>query len=61
MLATLLERARAGGRPDPELRARTAFGLIAELSSITGYEVENARQHAPMLRHLLAIALAELT
>lgn len=59
MLAALLERAEASGRPDPELRARCAFGLIAEISSLTAYELDPER-HPAMARHLLALAVEHL-
>jgi AcrR family transcriptional regulator len=60
VLAELLERARAAALPDPELRARIAFGLIAELSSITGYESRSEAEHAPVLAHLLELAVEQL-
>ena len=59
VLDALLARARAAGVPDPELRARTAFGLVAELSSTTGYELATEAEHAPMLRHLLELAISQ--
>ena len=58
--AALLERARTSGRPAPELRARTAFGLIAELSSVTAYEALTPEQHAPLAAHLLELAIDQL-
>lgn len=50
-------RARAEGLSEPEVRARVAFGLIAELSSRTAYEFESAEEHAPVARQLLALAI----
>lgn len=60
VLAVLLERAAAGGLPEPEQRARAVFGAIAELSSSTAYEVETPEAHAAIARHLLAMGLAHL-
>jgi AcrR family transcriptional regulator len=50
---------RAGGHADAQLRARAAFGLIAELTSLTAYESEPA-QHAALAEHLLHLASAQL-
>ena len=60
ILAALLARAREGGAPLPEVRARTAFGLIAELSSQVLYEAELAEQRQAQLRHLLQLAVSQL-
>lgn len=60
VLAALCERARVSGLPEPELRARAVFGAIAELSSRTLYEAPSPEAHAPLARHLLAMALSEL-
>ena len=56
----LLEHARANQCPNPELRARTAFGLLAELTSITAYEVATPDQHVPLAAHLLESAIEQL-
>ena len=61
ILAAVLERARTAGRSDPQLRARTAFGLIAEQSSAALFELESAEERDAMLRHLLALAVDHLT
>ncbi len=54
VLAALVEACR--GRPRPEVRARIAFGLVAELSSRTLYEVDGPDAHAPVAAELLALA-----
>lgn len=56
----LMARARDDGRPDPDLRARTAFGLIGDLSSQAVYEILDEDERSRALRHLLALAVAEL-
>lgn len=61
VMGALLEHARASERPNPELRARTAFGLIAEPSGIAAYQAATAwEQHAPLAAHLLELAIAQL-
>ena len=57
VLTALIERARA--HADAELRARTALGLIAELTSLSAYECEPV-QHAALSRHLLHLAITHL-
>lgn len=57
----LVAQARAAGYPDAALRGRTAFGLLGELSSQTVYEVADEAERARMQRHLLALAVAQLT
>jgi hypothetical protein len=56
----LVDRARAGGRADLELRARTAFGLLGDLSSQTVYELIDEAERDRMQRHLLKLAAIEL-
>jgi AcrR family transcriptional regulator len=60
VLAALLDRAIASGRPEPELRARTVFGLIGELSSRSMYEAESPDEHSALAQHLLALAIEHL-
>jgi len=60
ILAALLARAIASGRPEPELRARTVFGLIGELSSRSMYEAESPDEHSALAQHLLALAFDHL-
>jgi AcrR family transcriptional regulator len=60
VLEALLERARASSRPDPELRGRTAFGLVAHLSSHSVYEIDDAKKRSALQRHLLDLAVAQL-
>lgn len=57
VLSALRDRARS--QPDAELRARTAFGLIAELTSLSAHECQPA-QHAALADHLLQLAHAQL-
>ena len=61
VLAALYERARSAGLPDPALRARTAFGLAAELSSRVVYEEGTPSTRAQLLRHLLTVAIEQLS
>lgn len=56
----LVARACAASLLDPEIRARTAFGLVAELTSTTSYEHDTFEDHEPMARHLLETAIAQL-
>jgi AcrR family transcriptional regulator len=56
----LVARARAGGRADPELRARAAFGLLGDLSSQTVYELTDEVERDRIQRHLLKLAAIEL-
>jgi AcrR family transcriptional regulator len=60
IMAVLVERASAAGRNDPALRARTVFGLIAELSSRSAYESGSSEQQARLARHVLDLAIAHL-
>jgi len=60
VLSALVERARAIGCSDPELRARAVFGVIAELSSRSLYEASNAKTHAALAAHLLELGIAHL-
>jgi len=60
IMAALLARAIASGRPDPKLRARTVFSLIAELSSRSLYEEQTPDEHAALARHVLALAVEHL-
>jgi AcrR family transcriptional regulator len=55
IMTALIERATAAGAIEPELRARTAFGLIGELSSRSLYELDGEAQRA-FARHLLTLA-----
>jgi AcrR family transcriptional regulator len=59
--AALLARAREAGMPEPEVHARTAFGLIAQLSSLAIYELEGEPLRQAMLTHLLQLAAAQLS
>lgn len=56
----LTAEAERRGWPDAALRARTAFGLIGELSSQSVYELADASERSRMQRHLLELAIAEL-
>lgn len=58
ILACLCEHARASGLPDPELRARVVFGLIAELGSLTAFEAYSPEEHARLAEQLLELAIA---
>lgn len=58
VLAALAERCRR--LPRPEVRARIVFGLVAELSSRTLYEVDGPDAHAPIAAELLALATQQL-
>jgi AcrR family transcriptional regulator len=59
ILAGLESRARADRLSEPALRARTVFGLIAELSSRTLYEFD-AETHAKLAAQLLDLAIGHL-
>jgi AcrR family transcriptional regulator len=59
VLVVLHERANAAGLPEPAVRARTAFGLAAELSSRVVYEPSTPSTRAQMLRHLLTVAVEQ--
>lgn len=61
ILDALTTRASDAGLSQPTIRARTAFGLIAELTSITYYEPDIERTHAQLAERLLRLALVELT
>jgi AcrR family transcriptional regulator len=60
ILDTLTKCAKAAGLPQPKLRARTAYGLIAELTSATQYEPEYEATHPELAQHLLQLALTDL-
>lgn len=60
VLAALLERARASGRPEFEARAHVVFGAIAELSSRAVYSGEQAHIQAAIARQLLTLASTHL-
>ncbi|MGZ3416487.1 MAG: TetR/AcrR family transcriptional regulator [Polyangiales bacterium] len=57
VMAALVERARALGLAEPEARARAVFGVVAELSSRTAYEVATPEEHATIARELLSMAV----
>lgn len=61
VVEALVARARAAGHPDAALGARTAFGLLGELSSQTVYEIPDEAERDRMQRHLLALAVAQLS
>lgn len=56
-LASLCEQMRSAGLPEPELRARVAFGLVAELTSQTFYEPDYEPSHFKLAQLLLQLAL----
>jgi len=56
-LATLGERMRRVELPQPQLRARIAFGLVAELTSQTFYEPDCEPEHPQLAQLLLSLAL----
>ncbi|HTU62453.1 MAG TPA: hypothetical protein VMF89_28530, partial [Polyangiales bacterium] len=56
-LAVLCERMRSAGLPKPKLRARIAFGLVAELTSQTFYEPDYEPMHPELAQLLLQHAL----
>ena len=60
-LRTLEARAKEAGSAHPKLRARIAFGLVAELSSSTCYEPELGDEHALLARDSLQLALEYFT
>lgn len=53
----LREHMRSAGLPQPELRARIAFGLVAELTSQTFYELDYESVHPELAQLLLQLAL----
>lgn len=59
-LTMLTTRARSAGLPQPSLRARIAFGLVAELTSQTFYEPSYQAEHAQLAEQLLRLAVSEL-
>lgn len=59
MLHALAARASQAGLPDPELRARTAFTLFAELGSRSAYDLD-AERHRRYAQHLFELALTQL-
>jgi hypothetical protein len=61
VIEALRRRAHDAGVADPDLCARAAFGVLAELSSATVYEIADDKQRGRMQRHLLAIAVAQFT
>jgi AcrR family transcriptional regulator len=58
VLTVLTRRAADAGSPDPALRARAVFGVIAELTSRTLYEAHDPGTHARLARELLSMAAA---
>jgi AcrR family transcriptional regulator len=56
-IAVLREHMRSAGLPHPELRARIAFGLVAELTSQTFYEPDYEPVHPELAQLLLQLAL----
>lgn len=56
-LASLCEHMRSAGRSQPELHARIAFGLVAELTSQTFYEPNYELTHPALVQLLLQLAL----
>lgn len=58
--AALLAKAEAAELPDADLRARTTFGLIAQLSSLTAFEIADDVERQRMLRYLWAVAVAQM-
>jgi len=56
-LTTLCERMRSAGLPQPKLRARIVFGLVAELTSQTFYEPDYEPAHPKLAQLLLQLAL----
>jgi AcrR family transcriptional regulator len=59
VLAALADCARAADLPDPELRARAVFGVLAELASRAAYELSDEEQRA-LGDHWLAMSVAHL-
>ena len=61
ILATLSARALASGARAPALRARAAFGAIAQLTSQTMYELDESAAHAALCGYLLEMAVHGMT
>lgn len=59
MLSTLAGRATANGHADAEVRARIVFGLIAEQTSRTAYEMPSDK-HEELAAQLLALASSHI-
>jgi AcrR family transcriptional regulator len=59
VLATLAERARTAKLAHPQLRARIALGILAELTSRTAYEPDYESSHAELAADLLRLALVD--
>lgn len=59
VLAALTECARAAKLEHPELRARIAFGMLAELTSQTSYEPDYGSCHSQIAADLLRLALVD--
>ena len=57
MLEALAANATRRGLSDPQLRARAAFGALAELTSLTSFELQDDPAHARLASMLLEMAV----